>query len=96
MGFSDIGLRHIVDIDGQLLGIDAEVIDTASLLARANCPANSLLWMVHAGERVAIEREQTPQPAQPPASDLSPWALGRESPPNQAVVLVLEFPSSEA
>ena len=58
MGFSDIGLRHIVDIDGQLLGIDAEVIDTASLLARANCPANSLLWMVHAGERVAIEPEQ--------------------------------------
>ena len=58
MGFSDIGLRHIVDIDGQLLGIDAEMIDTTSLLARANCPEGSLIWMVHAGERVAIEPRQ--------------------------------------
>lgn len=58
MGFSDIGLRHIVDVDGQLLGIDAEVIDTASLLARANRPADSHLWMVRAGERFAIQPKQ--------------------------------------
>ncbi len=54
MGFSDIGLRHIVDVDGQLLGIDAEVIDTASLLARANRPSERQLWCVRAGERIAV------------------------------------------
>ncbi|PDH66741.1 MAG: hypothetical protein CNE89_08615 [Sphingomonadaceae bacterium MED-G03] len=58
MGFSDIELRHIVDVDGKLLGIDAEVIDTASLLARAGCPSDSLLWMIDAGERFAVHPRQ--------------------------------------
>ncbi|MBY8823370.1 hypothetical protein [Sphingomonas colocasiae] len=58
MGFSDIGLRHIVDVDGQLLGIDADVIDTASLLARADRPADSQLWLVRAGERFAVRPKQ--------------------------------------
>ena len=58
MGFSDIGLRHIVDVDGQLLGIDDEVIEAGSLLARANCPGDSRLWLVHAGERFPLEPRQ--------------------------------------
>ena len=58
MNVSNIELRHIVDVDGQLLGIDAEVVDTATLLARANRPAASQLWMVRAGERVALEPRQ--------------------------------------
>lgn len=58
MGSWDIGLRHIVDVDGQLLAIDAEVIDTASLLARANRPADRPLWLVRAGERFALSPRQ--------------------------------------
>lgn len=58
MAYWDIGLRHIVDVDGQLLAIDAEVIDTASLLARANRPADRQLWLVRAGERFAIPPRQ--------------------------------------
>lgn len=58
MNISSIELRHIVDVDGQLLGIDAEVIDTATLLTKAHRPAESQLWLVRAGERVAIECRQ--------------------------------------
>jgi hypothetical protein len=58
MGFSDIGLRHIVDVDGQLLGIDAEVIDPTYLLARANRSADRHLWMVRAGERLFVQPGQ--------------------------------------
>lgn len=58
MNVSNIELRHIVDVDGQLLGIDAEVIDTATLLSRANRPAASQIWVVHAGERRAIAPRQ--------------------------------------
>jgi hypothetical protein len=58
MIFSDIGLRHIVDVDGQLLGIDAEMIDPTMLLKRANRPSDSSLWMIHAGERVAVYPDQ--------------------------------------
>lgn len=54
----DIGLNHIVDVDGQLLGIDAEVIDVNSLLARANRPMDHQLWMVRAGERFAMQARQ--------------------------------------
>lgn len=54
----DIGMRHIVDVDGQLLAIDAEVIDTASLLARAKCSAEQSLWMVRAGERFLLRARQ--------------------------------------
>jgi hypothetical protein len=58
MAYWDTGFRHIVDVDGQLLAIDAEVIDTSSLLAKANRPADRLLWLVRAGERFAIQAKQ--------------------------------------
>lgn len=58
MAFWDIGFRHIVDVDGQLLAIDAEVIDTASLLAKANRPADRPLWLVRAGERFLVQARQ--------------------------------------
>lgn len=58
MNISNIELRHIVDVDGQLLGIDAEVVDPATLLARAKRPAGSQLWLVRAGERIAIGARQ--------------------------------------
>lgn len=58
MAYWDIGLRHIVDIDGQLLAIDAEVIDTASLLAKANLPTDRQLWLVRAGEYFALGAKQ--------------------------------------
>ena len=58
MAYWDIGLRHIVDIDGQLLAIDAEVIDTASLLAKAHLPADRQLWLVRAGEYFALGAKQ--------------------------------------
>jgi hypothetical protein len=32
----DLGYRHIVDVDGQLLAIDADLIDVATLLKRAD------------------------------------------------------------
>lgn len=58
MAYWDIGLRHIVDVDGQLLAIDAEVIDTASLLAKANLPTDRQLWLVRAGEYFALGANQ--------------------------------------
>lgn len=58
MNIQNIELRHIVDVDGQLLGIDADVVDTATLLARANRPAGTPLWMVRAGERFAVQPRQ--------------------------------------
>ena len=58
MAYWDIGLRHIVDVDGQLLAIDAEVIDTASLLAKANLPIDCQLWLVRAGEFFALGAKQ--------------------------------------
>jgi hypothetical protein len=58
MAFWDIGFRHIVDVDGQLLAIDAEVIDTASLLAKAGRPADRTLWLVRAGERFLVPPRQ--------------------------------------
>lgn len=54
----DIQMHHIVDVDGQLLGIDAEVIDVNSLLARASQPMDRQLWMVRAGERFALQARQ--------------------------------------
>ena len=58
MAYWDIGLRHIVDVDGQLLAIDAEVIDTASLLAKANHPTDRQLWLVRAGEYFTLGAKQ--------------------------------------
>lgn len=59
MGFWDTGFRNIVDVDGQLLAIDADVIDTASLLEKANRPADRPLWLVRAGERFRVEPRQS-------------------------------------
>lgn len=50
----DLGMHHIVDVDGQLLAIDAEVIAPAALLARANRPGDRDIWLVRAGERMAV------------------------------------------
>lgn len=61
MGSWDLGMRHIVDVDGQLLAIDAEVIDTTSLLARANRPIDRQLWLVRAGERFLLRARQLVQ-----------------------------------
>lgn len=58
MAYWDIGMNHIVDVDGQLLAIDAEVIDTKSLLERAEVPAGSSLWLVRAGERFLVHARQ--------------------------------------
>jgi hypothetical protein len=55
MSYWDIGLRHIVDVDGQLLAVDAEVIDASALLAKADRPADRQLWLVRAGERFALK-----------------------------------------
>ena len=41
-----------------LLAIDAEVIDTASLLAKANLPTDRQLWLVRAGEYFALGAKQ--------------------------------------
>lgn len=58
MAYWDLGFHHIVDVDGQLLAIDAEVIDTSSLLAKANRPVDRPLWLVRAGERFAVQAKQ--------------------------------------
>lgn len=58
MAYWDIGFRHIVDVDSQLLAIDAEIIDTAALLAKASQPADRQLWMVRAGERFKMQPRQ--------------------------------------
>lgn len=58
MAYWNIGYRNIVDVDGQLLATDAEVIDAASLLSRANRPADRQLWLVRAGERFALQPRQ--------------------------------------
>lgn len=58
MAYWDIGMRHIVDVDGQLLAIDAEVIDTASLLEKAGHPSDRQLSMVRAGECFDLQPRQ--------------------------------------
>lgn len=58
MALWDIGFRHIVDVDGQLLAIDADLIDPAALLAKANRSANQPLWLVRAGERLLLQARE--------------------------------------
>ncbi|MFA5990318.1 MAG: hypothetical protein WC803_12035 [Sphingomonas sp.] len=58
MAFWDIGFRHIVDVDGQLLAIDADLIDAATLLAKANRSTGLQVWLVRAGERFALQARQ--------------------------------------
>lgn len=49
-----IEFRHIVDVDGQLIGIDAEVTDAATLLRRAGRSVDRRLVLVRIGERTAL------------------------------------------
>ncbi|MDK3159684.1 hypothetical protein QPK87_24385 [Kamptonema cortianum] len=58
MTYWDLGMKHIVDVDGQLLAIDADVIDTTRLLEKANRPTDSHLAMVRAGERILLQPRQ--------------------------------------
>ncbi len=58
MALWDIGFRHIVDVDGQLLAIDADMIDPATLLSKANCSPERQLWLVRAGERILLRARQ--------------------------------------
>lgn len=54
----DFNMLHVVDVDGQLLAIDPEVVDAASLLARAGRPTDRELWHVRAGERHPLGSRQ--------------------------------------
>lgn len=58
MAYWDLGMKHIVDVDGQLLAIDADVIDTTRLLEKANRPTDSHLAMVRTGERILLQPRQ--------------------------------------
>lgn len=58
MALWDIGFRNIVDVDGQLLAIDADLIDPATLLKKANLSENQPLWLIRAGERVLLQARQ--------------------------------------
>lgn len=58
MALWDIGFRHIVDVDGQLLAIDADIIDPTTLLAKANRSTDQPLWLVRAGERLLLQARQ--------------------------------------
>lgn len=58
MAYWDLGMKHIVDVDGQLLAIDADVINTTRLLEKANRPTDSHLAMVRAGERILLQPRQ--------------------------------------
>lgn len=54
----DIGFRNIVDVDGQLLGFDADIVDPAALLSRVRRPRGEQLWLVRAGERHEVRPDQ--------------------------------------
>ncbi|MEE4212153.1 MAG: hypothetical protein V2I43_23150 [Parvularcula sp.] len=58
MAYWDLGMKHIVDVDGQLLAIDADVINTTRLLEKANRPTDSPLAMIRAGERILLQPRQ--------------------------------------
>lgn len=58
MSGGEIGMRHIVDVDGQLLAIDAETIAPADLLSRAGRSSDRRLCLVRAGERFALKPKQ--------------------------------------
>lgn len=58
MRYWDTEMNHIVDVDGQLLAIDAEIVDPATLLAKARQSATRQLWLVRAGERFILDRQE--------------------------------------
>ena len=58
MRMGDLELRHIVDVDGQLIGIDADVVDAGTLLRRTHRSADRRVFLIRAGERIAIGTHQ--------------------------------------
>ena len=58
MRMGDIELRHIVDVDGQLIGIDAGMVDASMLLRRAGRDPDRRVFLMRAGERTAIAPQQ--------------------------------------
>lgn len=50
----DFEMRQIVDVNRQLLAIDAEMVNAASLLQRAGRPVGRVAWLVRAGERCSL------------------------------------------
>lgn len=50
--------RHIVDVDGQLIGVDAPVVTVADLLARAGRSAERRVFIVRGGARTLVEPHQ--------------------------------------
>lgn len=58
MSYWDLEMNHIVDVDGQLLAIDADVIDTNSLLVKADREPHRQLWLLRAGERFLLQPRQ--------------------------------------
>jgi len=58
MAIWDRELRHIVDVDGQLLGIDQPEVDVATLLARACLPPDRCISLVLDGQRIPIGNGQ--------------------------------------
>lgn len=49
-----IEYRHIVDVDGQLIGIDAPVIDAVTLLRRTGLTGRRRLVLIRNGKRTNV------------------------------------------
>ena len=58
MNLGGVELRHIVDVDGQLIGIDAEMINASCLLRRAARGHDRRLFLLRAGERIPVMPHQ--------------------------------------
>ncbi len=51
--------RHIVDVDGQLVGIDAPVVDAITLMRRTGLTGARRLVLVRHGLRTNVGREDS-------------------------------------
>jgi len=54
MAHLDHEFRYIVDVDGQLIGIDDTFVDAPSLLARAGCSPHARLSRVAGDLRIPV------------------------------------------
>lgn len=54
MAAGTIELRHIVDIDGQLIGVEPPIIDAESLMKRAGRAGDGRLVLVRGGRRTVL------------------------------------------
>lgn len=54
-----IELRHIVDVDGQLIGVDAAVVTIADLLTRADRGGDRSIFVVRDGMRTPVAKRQS-------------------------------------